>query len=765
MMRWLPVLVGLLAAMAAGSCREGTGSPAPSGQKLLVIGLAGADWGRVRPLMDQGRLPHLSALVERGATGRILRSEPPLPPLLWTTLVTGRPPDEHGILDFVESDGDGGDQPVSGRGRRVKALWNMADEAGLTTVCVGWWTTWPAEPIRGAMVSDRWVAGMPAATGWPAPAMAGGSGSRDLVSPATLRAQVDPLRLDPLDVGEREMARFLPLDREARQVLAGRRAAETHGEEHPIALLRRVVAATSSVEAATLDLMRDLSPDLTLVYFAGLDEVGHLFARFESPSMPGVSAGQRRRYGGVMDAFYRYQDEVIGRLVAAAGPETAVVVVSTHGFARGGQRPGSEPDGAAGRSVLWHTGPGLLIFAGGPFTSGRLGDVRLVDVVPTLLVTLGLPAAEDLAGSPLRVVLRGDFLLRHPVRVIASHERVGRQRPSGPEARTPGALLNLATILAARGDVWEAREGFQAAIAAAPDSVLARSGLFDLLREAAPPREALAAGTELLAHIPRPPTQVYPQVARLWVETGEITQGRDFLERHPGEPGMPGPWLARAILDEAEGDEDRALAALEKALARDPGSWDVAQALVAFHERRQQFSAVVPALRQGLAARSGDSLPHLVALGYAELQEGDLEAAGDYLGRAVEIAPEQEAALLYLGAVHYRSHRYGKAAAIWSRLVEVAPEHEDGRANLILALARTGRIAQALAAFREAGPAGRDSPRLLNAAAYGCLVNGLAREGLPLARRSLELAPDQEEARDLVRSLEAGALTDRGEVR
>ena len=189
-MRWLPVLAGLLAATVTGSCGGGPGSPAPSGQKLLVIGLAGADWGRVRTLMEQRRLPHLSALVERGTSGRVLPSEPPLPPLLWTTLATGRPPDEHGILDFVESDGDGGYQPVSGRGRRVKALWNMADEAGLTTVCVGWWTTWPAEEIRGAMVSDRWVAGVPGATGWPTPALVGDSGPRDLVSPATLQDPV-----------------------------------------------------------------------------------------------------------------------------------------------------------------------------------------------------------------------------------------------------------------------------------------------------------------------------------------------------------------------------------------------------------------------------------------------------------------------------------------------------------------------------------------------------------------------------------------------
>jgi hypothetical protein len=54
---------------------------------------------------------------------------------------------------------------------------------------------------------------------------------------------------------------------------------------------------------------------------------------------------------------------------------------------------------------------------------------------------------------------------------------------------------------------------------------------------------------------------------------------------------------------------------------------------------------------------------------------------------------------------------------------------------------------------------------MLNAAAFGCLLNGLANEGLPLARRSLELAPDQEETRELVRSLEAAATTAAGDAR
>jgi tetratricopeptide (TPR) repeat protein len=313
--------------------------------------------------------------------------------------------------------------------------------------------------------------------------------------------------------------------------------------------------------------------------------------------------------------------------------------------------------------------------------------------------------------------------------------------------------VNLATVLAHQGHVQRARQAYEAALAGEPDSVLAHLGLFNLLAAAGLQEDALAAGMDCLARARRPPTGVYTRVALLWVEADQIDSGRDFLEAHPGTPGGPGPWLARAVLEEGDGQEDAALDALGKALEREPGSWDVAQAVVGFHERRGQLQAAIPALRRGLAARGGDSLPHLVALGYSALAAEELGAAGDYLGRAVEIAPQQEEALYYLGSVHFRSGRFSAAVSLWSRLVAVAPGHDDGRANLILALARTGRIARALEVFRAAGPESRESPRLLNAAASACLLNGLTEEGLLLARRSLELSPEDGAARDLVAAL------------
>src|SRR5262249_45163027 len=119
-------------------------------------GLDGADWDFALPMIERGELPNLARLRREGASGKILTGNPPLSPLLWTTVATGKSPDLHGITDFLVMDSARGQlTPITSDFRKVKAMWNIASDAGLTSEFVAWWATWPAESIRGIMVSDR----------------------------------------------------------------------------------------------------------------------------------------------------------------------------------------------------------------------------------------------------------------------------------------------------------------------------------------------------------------------------------------------------------------------------------------------------------------------------------------------------------------------------------------------------------------------------------------------------------------------------------
>ena len=83
----------LVLGAALSACEEAPLPGRRTGRRVLVIGLDGADWDRIAPMVEQGRLPHMGALMARGTTAQVAQERPPLSPLLWTTLATSRWPD------------------------------------------------------------------------------------------------------------------------------------------------------------------------------------------------------------------------------------------------------------------------------------------------------------------------------------------------------------------------------------------------------------------------------------------------------------------------------------------------------------------------------------------------------------------------------------------------------------------------------------------------------------------------------------------------
>ncbi|MCZ7648400.1 MAG: alkaline phosphatase family protein [Planctomycetota bacterium] len=68
--------------------------------RLLVLQLDSVPWPVLKPLMDAGRAPRLKALYERGCSGTLRSTVPPITPAAWATFMTGVRPGRHGILNF-----------------------------------------------------------------------------------------------------------------------------------------------------------------------------------------------------------------------------------------------------------------------------------------------------------------------------------------------------------------------------------------------------------------------------------------------------------------------------------------------------------------------------------------------------------------------------------------------------------------------------------------------------------------------------------------
>ncbi len=391
-------LAGLLVAGCGGA------PPSPGLGRVVVLGFDGMDPEAVRILVDEGRLPHFARLIEEGAFGDLATLEPMLSPRIWTTVATGYEPARHGITDFVVLDRETGREvPIPSVARREPALWNRASDAGRRVAVVAWWATWPAEPVRGVLVSDRFgYHFLHEETG-------AAAGLHGLAWP--------PDRLD-------EVLRFLP---DVRGIdPAGLRPfveidpatlPERPDFEDPAAHFLWAWSTAIAVDRLSRHLWKTDRPDLLLAYVEATDTISHLFGHlWRVEGLGGRLAADQRRWGAAVDAVYVLADRMLGRFMDTADARTTIVVLSDHGF-RLGQLPddprkAGHPLAAGARQ---HRAPGILGLWGARVRRGaRPRGARVHDIAPTVLALLGLPAATDMPGRVLDEVVDVDVPPRVP---------------------------------------------------------------------------------------------------------------------------------------------------------------------------------------------------------------------------------------------------------------------------------------------------------------------------------------------------------------
>lgn len=119
-------------------------------EKVVLLGIDGMDPRFSRKMMDEGKLPNLKKLVERGAARhdlRLLGAVPTITPPMWTTLCTGAYPMTHGIEDFninLKGDLDVNFAGIYSTFCHAEQLWNVTAEAGKKTLVWHWpGSAWP----------------------------------------------------------------------------------------------------------------------------------------------------------------------------------------------------------------------------------------------------------------------------------------------------------------------------------------------------------------------------------------------------------------------------------------------------------------------------------------------------------------------------------------------------------------------------------------------------------------------------------------------
>lgn len=350
-------------------------------EKVLLIGWDAADWLMIRPLMDQGLMPTLASLIDGGVSGNLATIRPILSPILWNSIATGKRADKHGICGFTEPLPDGsGIRPITSTSRKTKAIWNILSQSGLTSNVVGWFASHPAEPIRGAIVTDYYV--HPPENGADFSTLPAG-----VCHPERLVQPLARLKVKPRDIDAQAILPFVP------------RAAEIDGaNDDRLRKLASLLMRTSSIQAAACALMTKEPWDFMAVYFDAIDQFGHHFMPYHPPAVKGISEQDAEIFRDVMVGCYRFHDMMLETLLRNAGQDTTVLLVSDHGFHSGSER--TDTDGFKD-PTSWHRPFGIFCGKGpGLKKDETLYGACLLDVTPTILSLFGLPIGGDMDGRP-----------------------------------------------------------------------------------------------------------------------------------------------------------------------------------------------------------------------------------------------------------------------------------------------------------------------------------------------------------------------------
>lgn len=475
-----------------------------------------------------------------------------------------------------------------------------------------------------------------------------------------------------------------------------------------------------------------------------------------------------RTLAGAYDAEVAFADFQLGRLLDALGSDgrlarTVVAVLADHGEMLG------EHGEATHGFFVYEPAVRIPMVLAGPGLPARVieDQVRIVDVMPTLLELLRVPAPAAVQGTSLMPLTRGQrlnllalseswfprFHYGWSELVAIQDERFKLIRAPRPEVydlqRDAGELRDLSAAEPRQADV----------LGRALEEMLARLGSAkaaapqDLDPDTAERLEALGyiGGAVSARHLedrprgdPKDKIHLYNLLKQASTASADgkyeeaIAMARKALAEDPGI--LEGHMLLGNFLGKS-GRRDEAIAAYRRALAVDPEHQQTLfQLALGYKEMGRLADARVGFERaRQLDPRNGRVLLQLADL---DMREGRWEAAEAGLRQALQGKVDRPRFLLKLGECYIEMKRWADAEKALGEAIAGNARLETAHFNLGLVREEQGRIDEAVQAYQkelEVNPKGYRAAfnlaKLLQRA-------GRRAEAAALFAKVVELAPD-----------------------
>jgi predicted AlkP superfamily phosphohydrolase/phosphomutase len=359
--------------------------------RVIVIGVNGAEWDILRPLLVRGEMPNLAWVIGRGVSAKLQTVSAPNCPKVYSVFATSAPSEENGITGFK----------VGGRVARTEMLrlptfWSILSQNNVTVGMANVPATFPAKPVNGYMITGMLTRGKTCDGLLCSPRLSEVEGG-DAVYPPALAREIESR------VGD------IPID-----CLRMPAAPELRGHEPEVvkSWLEQVSQIRRQQQKLFDYLLTNHSTDFTFFVQSCEDRTGHWLY----PIQPHNVGYDPKVHTLSVDAFpnqYREFDKLLGTILKHVDANTTLIVLSDHGIKplREFEPAMAHMDHAGATPVVakhdFEDGdevPGVFIAMGPGIKRGAriFGlPMSVFDIAPTILHIYGISASAQMKGRVL----------------------------------------------------------------------------------------------------------------------------------------------------------------------------------------------------------------------------------------------------------------------------------------------------------------------------------------------------------------------------
>jgi len=303
----------------------------------------------------------------------------------------------------------------------------------------------------------------------------------------------------------------------------------------------------------------------------------------------------------------------------------------------------------------------------------------------------------------------------------------------------------MGNALQEQGELEEAIEAYNQALALKPDYAEAYNNMGNALKKQGKSIEAIEAYKKALALKPNY-AEAYNNMGTVLQEQGELEEAIDAYKKALAlKPDYAEAYYNMGNTLQEQGKLEEAMEALNKALSLKPNYAEAYNNMGTALQEQGELEEAIEAYKKALALKP-DFAKAYYNMGTVLQEQGKLEEAIEVYKKALSLKPDYAEAYNNMGIALQEQGKLEEAIEVYKKALSLKPDYAEAYNNMGNALKDQGKLEEAIEAYKDALSLKPDYAEAYSNMGLALQDQGKLEEAIGAYNKALSLKPDYAEA-------------------